>query len=120
MYSSFTVRRFRGLGDLRVDGFERLNLITGRNNVGKTSLLEALFIHSGAANVNLPFTVEFLRGVTQFQDALEDALSGLFTEFDARSPIRLEGIDKVGLIRTCELRLIAVPSTVPSAGAQTS
>jgi hypothetical protein len=120
MYSSFAAKHFRGLGELRVDGFQRVNLITGRNNVGKTSLLEALFIHSGAANVSLPFTIEAIRGVTQLQSALEEALSGLFTDFDTRPPIRLEGVDQLGLKRTCELRLAPVPTTIPSAETQTS
>src|SRR6266436_8915972 len=120
MYDSFAVKHFRGLGEVRVDGFQRVNLITGRNNVGKTSLLEALFIHSGAANISLPFTIEGLRGVTQFQSALEEALSGLFTGFDIRAPIRLEGIDQLGIKRTCELRLVPAPTTIPSGEAQTS
>ena len=120
MYDSFAAKHFRGLGDLRVEGFQRVNLITGRNNAGKTSLLEALFIHSGAANVSLPFTIETLRGVTQFQGALEEAFSSLFTGFDTRSPIRLEGVDQLGLKRMCELRLVPVPTTIPSTEAQTS
>jgi hypothetical protein len=120
MYSSFIAQHFRGFKELRIDGFQRVNLITGRNNVGKTSLLEALFLHSGAANVSLPFTIEALRGVTQFQGALEEALSGLFNEFDVRPPIRLEGKDQLGIKRTCELRLVRTATTIASGEAPTA
>jgi hypothetical protein len=114
MYKSFVVQGFRGFKELRMGGFQRVNLITGRNNAGKTSLLEALFIHSGAANISLPFVIEGLRGVTQFQGGLEDSLSGLFNDFDTRPSIRLEGEDQLGIKRTCELRLIPAPTTIRS------
>jgi hypothetical protein len=120
MYRSFVAQRFRGFNVLRVEGFQRVNLITGRNNAGKTSLLEALFLHSGAVNVRLPFIIEALRGVSQFQGGVDDALYGLFNEFDTLSPIRLEGEDQLGIKRTCELRLVPVPTTIPRGEAQTS
>jgi energy-coupling factor transporter ATP-binding protein EcfA2 len=40
--SKLTVSRFRFFGDLKVDGFGRVNLTTGRNNAGKSTLLEAI------------------------------------------------------------------------------
>jgi predicted ATP-dependent endonuclease of OLD family len=40
--SKLTVSRFRSFGELKVDGFGRVNLITGRNNAGKSTLLEAI------------------------------------------------------------------------------
>lgn len=48
--SSFQVKGFRALKDLRLDWLRRTNLIVGRNNVGKTYLLEAirLYVNRGA------------------------------------------------------------------------
>ncbi len=46
MYSSFHIKNFRGFTDFEIDGLQRINLIAGRNNTGKTSLLEAIFIHT--------------------------------------------------------------------------
>jgi AAA15 family ATPase/GTPase len=40
------IKNFRCFEDLKVAGFEKINLISGKNNVGKTALLEALFINS--------------------------------------------------------------------------
>ena len=41
---SLRVRGFRAFRDLTVEGLGRVNLITGKNNTGKSSLLEALRI----------------------------------------------------------------------------
>lgn len=42
MLSRCQIQRFRGFEDLELAGLGRINLIVGRNNSGKTSLLEAL------------------------------------------------------------------------------
>ena len=42
--STLTVERFRALKHLKIDGLGRVNLFTGRNNTGKSSVLEALRI----------------------------------------------------------------------------
>lgn len=89
-----------------------MNLVTGRNNVGKTALLEALFIHSGAANIHLPFTIEALRGVTQGEASPDLGLAGLFNNFDTSPLIELEGIDKIGIKRVCTLKVIPVSTTL--------
>jgi len=41
-FTKLTVSRFRSFGELVVDGFGQVNLITGRNNAGKSTLLEAI------------------------------------------------------------------------------
>lgn len=48
--SSLTVERFRSLRYLRLEGLGRVNLITGRNNTGKSSVLEALRILASEAS----------------------------------------------------------------------
>ena len=47
MYRSFSIKNFRCFDELTVEGMGRINLIAGKNNVGKTALLEALWVHSG-------------------------------------------------------------------------
>jgi hypothetical protein len=42
--NSFRVQNFRTFKDLTIDRLGRVNLIVGKNNVGKTALLEALWI----------------------------------------------------------------------------
>src|SRR5207302_5951302 len=48
MYTSLTVESFRGLTNVTLDDLRRVNLIVGKNNAGKTSLLEAISQQSGA------------------------------------------------------------------------
>jgi hypothetical protein len=45
MIDSFKIRNYRGFRELNFDSLDRVNLITGSNNVGKTSLLEALYLN---------------------------------------------------------------------------
>jgi len=52
MYNSFHVKNFRGFRDLQLHDIARINLFAGKNNAGKTSLLEAMHIHSGNRNPN--------------------------------------------------------------------
>ena len=51
MLSRCHLRRFRGFEDLELSGLGRINLIVGRNNSGKTSVLEALALLSAGAMV---------------------------------------------------------------------
>src|SRR5438128_1760306 len=44
---SFEIRQFRTFSNLRM---ERVNLIVGRNNVGKSMLLEALRLYAGGGH----------------------------------------------------------------------
>ena len=42
MYTRFEIVNFRGFDHLMLDPLARVNLIAGKNNVGKTALLEAV------------------------------------------------------------------------------
>ncbi len=66
MYTRFEIVNFRGFDHLMLDPLARVNLIAGKNNVGKTALLEALFLHIGAHNPELPLRVNAIRGIERF------------------------------------------------------
>ena len=44
MLTKLTLHDFRGFGDLVLEGFARANLIVGTNSVGKTSVMEGLYL----------------------------------------------------------------------------
>ena len=48
---SLEIRNFRGLKELRIEKLGRVNLIVGKNNVGKTSVLEALRLYAQPASL---------------------------------------------------------------------
>jgi hypothetical protein len=97
MYTSFTVRNYRCFEELELTGLKRINLVAGRNNVGKTALLEALFLHIGAYNPTLALKVEAFRGLEFIKVELtswaEAPWSSLFPDFDSAKTIELVGRD---------------------------
>ena len=50
MLERLQIRHYRVFNELKIDRLCRLNLIAGKNNSGKTSLLEAIFLLAGAGN----------------------------------------------------------------------
>src|SRR5437588_761087 len=46
LLDSLEVRGFRGFRDLRIERLGRVNLIVGKNGIGKSSLLEALRLYA--------------------------------------------------------------------------
>ena len=82
------IERFRALRKLRIEGLGRVNLITGRNNTGKSSILEALRIF--ASNASTPVVAGILRhreedrfesdGTLEAEEGQDfSAISSLFT-----------------------------------------
>ena len=53
MLKSLKIRNFRALEDFEVSRLGRVNLIVGKNNFGKSSVLEALRIYAGNAQLSL-------------------------------------------------------------------
>ena len=54
MIDGISIENFRSFHKTTISGFERINLFGGKNNVGKTSLLEAFFV--GLENNILPIS----------------------------------------------------------------
>lgn len=87
MYTSFSIKNFRCLKDLTIEQLARVNLIAGKNNMGKTALLEALWLHSGPNRPDLGCHLSVFRGIPS-----EDPgrlLNDLFYDFDPEHPITL-------------------------------
>lgn len=114
MLKSFGAKNFRGFQDLTIRELDRVNLIAGKNNVGKTALLEALFIHSGSYNPELGLKVNAFRGLgevmLEFEKTAEFPWDSLFTGFNTTKIIELYGKDtKEG---TRSIRISEVPPSI--------
>lgn len=57
MLTNLRIKNFRMLEDLEIPKLGRVNLIVGKNNSGKSSILEALRIYAGDANLDLLSTI---------------------------------------------------------------
>jgi len=110
MYQSFNISNFRCFKNLNVTNLERVNLIAGVNNVGKTALLEALFLHCGAYNPHLTMDLNALRGIESIKvelgQMIETPWDSLFYEFDISKEIQLIGDDKTTGVRKLQLDII--------------
>ena len=84
-FEKLTISRFRGLSRLELDGLGDFNVLLGANDVGKTSVLEAIFLLAGFANLHLPVRVTNWRNVI-VQDF--DPLSLFFNDLNTEAPRR--------------------------------
>ena len=62
-YEQLKIENFRGIKSLEIDDLARVNLFVGRNNCGKTSVLEAAFLLTGMSNPALIPRIENWRGL---------------------------------------------------------
>ena len=100
------IRRFRGLSDLDLDRLGRFNVLLGANDVGKTSVLEALFLLTGFVNLKIPLQVQRWRNLPIDRFAPFEAL---FHEFDPDRPIDLVGHSAGDVV--CRSLKISAPYT---------
>jgi hypothetical protein len=106
MYTRFEILNFRGFDNLVLEPLARVNLIAGKNNVGKTALLEALFLHIGAHNPELPLRVNAIRGIERFPIQPEEAWGWFFYDKRTDKVIHLRSQDAQGLNRSLVIRLV--------------
>lgn len=66
MYKEIGIRNFLCFNELVLEDLGRINLIVGKNNVGKTALLEAIFLHLGLYNPSLLFNINSFRGISSW------------------------------------------------------
>lgn len=93
MFTKIEIERFRGIRHASIEGFKQINLFFGKNNCGKSSLLESLFLASGLSNPLLPIRVNVMRGYSKVR--LND-LKLDFYNLDTSRPIhiRMENEEK--------------------------
>ncbi len=91
MYSSFSIKNFRLFDRLEIKPLARINLIAGSNNVGKTALLEALWLHAGQNNPELAQRLNLWRGLPGSEPG--ELFADLFHGYQTASPIMLSAIE---------------------------
>ncbi len=87
MFNKIEIERFRGIKHATIEGFKQINLFFGKNNCGKSSLLESLFLASGLSNPSLPVYVNMMRGYGKVR--LSD-LELNFYNLDTTLPIHIK------------------------------
>ena len=90
MFNKIEVYYFRGIKSAVIDNLGQVNLFWGKNNCGKSSLLDAIFLVSGMSNPLLPLTINQMR---QYGNVSPDGLKVNFYGFDTQTPIRIVATD---------------------------
>lgn len=95
MFTSISIKNFRCFKDFTIDSLDRINLIAGANNVGKTALLEAIFLLLGVTNIGLVVRISAFRGIAELKGdpvSVHDLLwNPLFLRLDGNTTIELVG-----------------------------
>ena len=98
MFQNLEIRNFRLFDHLKVEKLGRINLLTGGNNSGKTSLLEALFLLCGMGNPHIVLSINAFRsfGEPPATPAAvrEVVFKPLFHRFNSNQSIEISGQTK--------------------------
>jgi len=77
MLNSLVIKNFRNLKDLKIDSLGRVNLIVGKNNIGKSSLLEATGIYAAKGEPR------FIYGLLEARGEADKKVEGKVDEAEA-------------------------------------
>lgn len=67
MFHNIEINRLRGIKHSKIEGLKQINLFFGKNNCGKSSLLDAIFLISGISNPKLPLNVNIIRNYRRLE-----------------------------------------------------
>jgi len=87
MFKDVHIQRFRGISDLKLDDFRRINLFVGKNNSCKTTVLESLFILVNPTAPRLPSKTNIFRGLGEIS---KTTMELFFHNFDFEKKIIFE------------------------------
>lgn len=87
-YQTITISHFRGIEYVALNGLKQVNLIVGKNNSGKTSVLETFFLLAGMSEPRLAVAINQFRDLSLKNDS---DFKYIFHNLDLTIPIKLEG-----------------------------
>ena len=81
MLKSIRFKNFKCFKDLEIQGLKQFNLIGGKNNVGKTALLEGIFIGVGHKRPGLALSLNTFRGIYEYEFNIEDIIEEIWGNY---------------------------------------
>ena len=95
MFKSLTIKNFRCFEEITIDNIERVSLIAGINNVGKTALLEAISLLNSLNSIDIPFQLNLDRGVIKQENYdVQEVCEWLFYQKQVGKAIKIKTIDE--------------------------
>ncbi len=101
---NISISNFKCFKEFSIDSFKRFNLIFGKNSVGKSNLLEALYLYSNMYRSDTILSSSFL----QRDIPLNNNLELIFHNFDYSNPINIKTSKKELNIHSIESLEIAL------------
>ena len=92
MLTELTVKNFRNIERLTVKPLSRFTLIGGKNGVGKTALLEALWLFTGPNQPWIPDRLDRFRGT--HERGRSTFFSNIFRNFNTEQTISISGKER--------------------------
>ncbi|MEM1169909.1 MAG: AAA family ATPase [Cyanobacteria bacterium P01_H01_bin.35] len=106
MFKSLTIKNFRCFEEITIDNIERVNVIGGINNVGKTTLLEGIYLLNCLNSIDIPFKLNLDRGVIKQENSdVEKVCEWLFYQKQVGKAIQIKIIDENDEERELKLSL---------------
>lgn len=90
MIKTLKINRFKLFESLKIDNFSRITVFGGKNNVGKTSILEAIFTFYDRSNPEVTLKQLSWRGVKTVAMTPEAMWAPIFKDFEMSMPIDIE------------------------------
>jgi len=97
MFKKVKINSFRGISSLEIDDLRRINLFVGKNNCGKTSVLEGIYLLSDYMHPQKVLNINRARGLMEFSigggepKVNEDMLRSIFYNLDANNYAKITG-----------------------------
>ena len=111
MLKRLQIQNFRGFNALKIDPLSRINLIAGKNNSGKTSLLEAILLLSSAGNAQEAANPDVIRGIKLGAPVQDLFWQQIFYNLDMKDHIEIRGCHESRGELTLEITAERQPTT---------
>jgi AAA15 family ATPase/GTPase len=115
MLKEIEIQNFRCFEQIKISGFERVNLIGGKNNAGKTALLEAIFLNDDhdARSIfalktlrrELSDSIESTEPIELIQSRYKRGWENIFYSLKKDAVIVIQGKDESNVIHKIEIWL---------------
>lgn len=106
-FKNLRIENFRGFDSIELKGFNRINILMGKNNCGKSSVLEGILLLIGLNNPALPSSINKLRGMQPGQSGF---LKSMFHNMNMLAYPVVQGDYGVDSFRKLEIKPIMKPS----------
>ena len=90
MFKKVIIDSFRGINNLEIDDLKRVNLFVGKNNCGKTSVLEGIYLLSNPMSILNLVNIRNIGKQYNFETIIK-LLLAIFKDMDISVPVRIEG-----------------------------